>query len=547
MKKFWVILLSLGLLMAFAMPAAAVDVKFSGHYYAQGWYVDNPSVLDKSAPADTAAVGGTGNSSWATNNKRSSNAFYSQQFRLTTEFQVVEGLKLVTRIDALEKRWGDQSWAGGTGETQSRASFAGSAANNPIFGTKAQENIEFERAYLDFNVPFGKFQVGYMQFLMWGTDFLNTPLSAGGIRYFYSQGPWQAVAAVEKRGEAIGLSGGKYGASRNTYTPVGGAATTSPTASGMIGEGNDADKDVYDLGVIYKFKAGEAGLLYQYNRNAYGKSNYTNGYLTQLSGLFPYVKATFGNFFVEGEYVYGFGNVRSYENNGMQTSNGGSSAIAAGNTLGSAQDVGLTAQGLFLHGKYDFKPAYVGLQFIYLGGDDNSSSDKATGSIAGALQANYGFNRCLILWNADYGDNMGTMSGNAGSAVGATNRRTGGSYGVNQFMDNVWFYQIYAGIKPMPKMDVKLALSIASADKKPKSDVGAVGAAGYYSGATVKEFVSSQYGTELDLTASYKIYDNLTYLIGAGYLWTGDYFKGYESGVTVSNNYLLSHRLTLNF
>jgi hypothetical protein len=36
-------------------------------------------------------------------------------------------------------------------------------------------------------------------------------------------------------------------------------------------------------------------------------------------------------------------------------------------------------------------------------------------------------------------------------------------------------------------------------------------------------------------------------MIGAGYLWTGDYFKGYESGVTVSNNYLLSHKLTLNF
>jgi len=88
MKKFWVILLSLGLLMAFAMPAAAVDVKFSGSYYAQGWYVDNPSMLDKSAPADTATT-----TSWANNSKRSANAFYSQQFRLTTEFQVVEGLK----------------------------------------------------------------------------------------------------------------------------------------------------------------------------------------------------------------------------------------------------------------------------------------------------------------------------------------------------------------------------------------------------------------------------------------------------------------------
>ena len=112
MRKFWLLLLSIALIMAFAMPAAAVDVKFSGNYYAQGWYVDNPSVLDKSAPSTDP--------SWANNSRRSANAFYSQRFRLTTEFQVVEGLKLVTRLDALEKRWGDQSWAGATGETMSR-------------------------------------------------------------------------------------------------------------------------------------------------------------------------------------------------------------------------------------------------------------------------------------------------------------------------------------------------------------------------------------------------------------------------------------------
>ncbi len=520
MKKFWVILLSLGLLMAFAMPAAAVDVKFSGSYYAQGWYVDNPSMLDKSAPADTATT-----TSWANNSKCSANAFYSQQFRLTTEFQVVEGLKLVTRIDALEKRWGDQSWAGATGETQSRTNTWNGTAN----GSKIQENIEFERAYLDFNVPFGKFQVGYMQFLTWGTDFLNTPLSAGGIRYYFSQGPLMVVAAIEKRAEYMGLAGGKVGA-KGTAVASGG--------SGYIGDGNDADKDVYDLGAIYKFKAGEAGLLYQYARSSQYKAQHNNGYLTQISGLLPYAKLTFGNFFIEGEYAYGFGNLRSYENNGLASN-------ARVGTNGLAQDVSVTAQNLFLHGKVDLKPAYVGLQFVYMSGDDNSNSDKITGGLGSLLQANYGFNRTLMLWNADYGDNMGAMPGNITTAM--VNARTGVGYQPNQFMDNVWFYQIYAGITPMPKMDIKLAFSIANADKKPKSDVGAVGSAGYYTGAAVREFASSEYGKELDLTATYKIYDNLTYMIGAGYLWTGDYFKGYESGVAVSNNYLLSHRLTLNF
>ncbi len=525
MKKFWVILLSLGLLMAFAMPAAAVDVKFSGHYYAQGWYVDNPSVMNKdNAPAGATNLG--------------ANAFYSQQFRLTTEFQVVEGLKLVTRFDALEKRWGDQSWAGGVGETQTRSSAAGSGSTTtagPNYGSKLQENIEFERAYLDFNVPFGKFQVGYMQFLMWGTDFLNTPLSAGGIRYYYTQGPLMVVAAIEKRAEGVGLYGGKYG---------GGTAAAPGLGTSTIGAANDADRDVYDLGGIYKFGAGEAGLLYQYARSSLQKFEYANGYVANLNILLPYAKLTFGNFFVEGEAYYGFGSVRAYDNNGATTTNGASSA-ANGNR---AQDVGISAMGLFLHAKYDLKPAYFGGQFVYMSGDDNQNSDKMTGGIAGLFSANYGFNRALILWNADYGDNMGNMKGNITSAIGSTNVRVpAASYQVNQFMDNVWFYQLYVGVQPTPKMDIKLAFSIASADKKPKNDVGTVGSAGYYTGNTVKEFASNSYGSELDLTASYKIYDNLTYMIGAGYLWTGDYFKGYDAGVAVQNNYLLSHRLTLNF
>ena len=525
MRKFWLLLLSIGLIMAFAMPAAAVDVKFSGNYYAQGWYVDNPSVLDKSAPSTDP--------SWTNNSRRSANAFYSQRFRLTTEFQVVEGLKLVTRFDALEKRWGDQSWAGSTGETQSRtnAGYATGTAGQ----AKIQENLEFERAYLDFNVPFGKFQVGYIEYLVWGTSFLNTTLSAGGIRYMYNQGPWQAVAAVEKRAEQLGLAGGKLGAKWTNATTGG---------SGYIGDGNDADRDVYDLGGIYKFKTGEAGLLYQYIRSSQFKTQFNNGYLTQLSGLYPYAKLTFGKLFLEGEFMYGFGDLRSYEINGGNTN---ANQPTAGANLNKAQNVSLTALGAYAHAKYDLKPAYLGAKFVYISGDDQSNSDKATGSILQSLQMNRSFYPTLILWNDDYQNNMGNIPGNVPAGATGTNRRTGQSYAVRQEMDNVWFYQVYAGVKPTPKIDVSAALSIASADKKPKSDVGAVGSLGYYGGATVTEFVSAQYGTELDLTASYKIYDNLTYMIGAGYLWTGDYFKGYNSNAVVSNNYLLSHKLTLTF
>ncbi len=517
MKRILVTLLSLGLIMVFAMPAAAVDVKFSGEYYAQGWYVDNPSVLDKGEKAGAA--------SWTNNSLRGPNAFYGQRFRLTSEFQVVEGLKLVTRFDAMEKRWGDQAWAGATGETQSRTQTpTGSPSNgagSALAGAgtvKTQENIEWERAYLDFNVPFGKFQVGYMQYLTWGTSFLDTTLTAGGIRYYYNQGPWQVVAATEKRAEYVGLN------------------------ANNIGIANDADRDLYDLGVTYKFTPGQAGILYQYMRSAQNKWQQANGYLTQLNGFYPYAQLTFGNFFIEAEGVYGTGTLRSYESTTTAASVGGTTPAS------NAQNVSLNAYAAYVHGMYDFKPAYIGAKFVYISGDDNSNSDKASGSILQSLQMNRSFYPTLILWNDDYQNNLGNIQGNIPAGATGANRRTGQTYAVRQEMDNVWFYQIYAGFKPTPKMDLKAAFSIASADKAPKSDVGTTGQAGYYNpGAAVQEFVSTKYGNELDLTATYKIYDNLTYMIGMGYLWVGDYFKGYDNNAVVKDNYLLTHKLTLNF
>ncbi len=45
MKRFWLVLLSLGLIVAFSTSAMAVDVKFSGEYYAAGMYLDKTTLL----------------------------------------------------------------------------------------------------------------------------------------------------------------------------------------------------------------------------------------------------------------------------------------------------------------------------------------------------------------------------------------------------------------------------------------------------------------------------------------------------------------------
>ena len=147
MKKFWIVLLALGLVAGFALSASAADVKFSGSYYVAGIYADKPS-MNKDQNSNAGAVAGP-------------QAFYYQRLRVQTEFRVAEGLNLVTRFDALERRWGDNRWMG-TGDTYNRLQ------NGAV---QAQENIEFERAYLDFTTKIGRFNVGYQKFVTWGTEF----------------------------------------------------------------------------------------------------------------------------------------------------------------------------------------------------------------------------------------------------------------------------------------------------------------------------------------------------------------------------------------
>jgi hypothetical protein len=104
-------------------------------------------------------------------------------------------------------------------------------------------------------------------------------------------------------------------------------------------------------------------------------------------------------------------------------------------------------------------------------------------------------------------------------------------------MKNAWFLQGRVGASPTPKLDLLASLSWATADKKPEIAP--------YSGV---HFPNGGYGFEIDLTGTYKITNNLSYMLGAGYLFTGDYFKGYGvPGMDVQDDFILINKLTLSF
>ena len=556
MKKFTVVLMAMAIAMVFAIPAGALDIKVNGQWYMAGWYANNPSLLDKDSSAAT-------DPSWAANRvpgkdvylesghlesgrtNRGPVAFYTHKLRLNTTFQIVDGLALKTQFDALEAVMGDATWAGGFAGRASQQSS--SRSSQGAQGAAAQESIEFEAAWVDFKVPFGRIQAGYVpNGIGFGTAFLIDPYTWPTIRFDTQVGPLNVFASIFKirewkNSDAFGRGG--------------------VTSNGTV---NDSDSDAYRIGLVYKMKPGEVGVMYELWRDARAKAGAGNatfaggyndssagqwgmvptgsqGWVTQISTVNPYFKLNLGPVYFEGEGYYRFGKLRKYE------------TVTAGNTQ--PEDIDVSAWGAYLQARATFKPFYVGGIFVYMSGDDLEKTDKATGSIGQLMGDNYAFNPCLILWNFEYVDAMGWNQGNIPiTALG--NPRTLESYQNTRYMDNVFFYQLYAGMYITPKLDVVAKLAYAYADKKPRMGIGPVGStltnnttnrALALVGIKNLEFVDDKYGTELDILANYRIYNNLTYTVGFGYLWTGDYFKGYDPLATVKNNYIVMHKLNLMF
>ena len=445
MKKFLVVLLSLGLLVAFGATASAADVTFGGSYYVVGVYNDNANL--------TASDAGN------------SRAFFYQRLRLMPVFKIAEGLTLTTRFDVMEKQWGQTNW-------KSTAAVDGDNTNsrrNPGGTQKAQENIEWERGYVTFKTAIGQFDVGYQIAAAWGTVFADNEDTKPRIKFATQAGPLTLLAIFEKRFEAdASLVPGYYGKA-------------------------DADSDNYYLAAVYAFKGGNAGLLYGYIFNNTTRLAATPNRM-QLHLLAPYVKATFGPVYVEGEVNYWFGKQVAYDN------------------VAGATDQKRDGWSAYALAKVNMGPAYFGGQVGWSAGWDGTGNTMKTGGGGGS-----DWNPALILMN----DELATWSGtSSGTQIGANASNSGKA--------NMLLWNVFGGFNPSPTMNLEMAFTSAAADK-------------------VAAHWDKEMGMEVDVKASYKIYDNLTYMVGAGYLWTGDYFKKGVSTASIGNDYILMNRLTLSF
>jgi len=356
-------------------------------------------------------------------------------------------------------------------------------------GSKLAENIEFARAYVDAKMGSGSLRVGYHNTGTTGTAFADSEATAGVIRYYLFSGPWSGYIGFEKQQEKEWSS---------NYT--------------LTGTNSDADADQWKGQIVYKWSGGDAGLGYTFYNDKSGNTSAPAGLgqdnFYRRQKINPYFRGTFGGLYVEAEVTYQMGDYISYNQAGYK-------------------DVSLGGWNWYAKAQYTMGPVYVGGQYAYVQGDDGATTDK----YEGGFKSGRDYKPCLIFLNSDldyWAGSLGTnLTFNGYSSQGA---------------ENFTLYQIFAGVKPIKKLDLFASYSIMSLNQKTTySSIAADGS------LTAKTYVDDKIGSEFDITATYKIYDNLAYMIGYGYLWAGDAFKGTSAANVVANDWLLMHKLTLTF
>jgi len=252
----------------------------------------------------------------------------------------------------------------------------------------------------------------------------------------------------------------------------------------------DLDSDKYALGGIYTDKNIEGGMLAVFYNNATNRTA-TTPYKGKYYALIPYAKAKIGPVAIQAEIDYVFGKYAEYD--------------TAGTT-----DVNVNSISGFVDALGTFGPVYVGATFAYAQGQGDDATKINTVANGGR-----DWNPCLILWNEDF-----TYWVDA----------TGTNTNKGNVMTNAFLYQVRGGVKPTDKLDIGMSVAFAQQDK-----------------TTVANQISKDLGWEIDVTGSYKITNNLSYMLGVGYLIPNDAYKGATAATTLNNTYLVINKLTLSF
>jgi hypothetical protein len=252
----------------------------------------------------------------------------------------------------------------------------------------------------------------------------------------------------------------------------------------------DTDADTFYLAGNWVSENISAGVLFAYTDDARASDTIPEGtalapaarYWATPMSLLPYFVAKFGPFGLQGEARYDFGTARDWVED------------AAGS------DVDFDAWALNLEGTFDFGLGVAQLGYAWVSGQERPSfpgdnRDVTSGQIG-------------VDWVK-----LAILTGDTGPQSGGGVLGGFGGYGEGGNTDGLSLIYLGADFKPMEDLSVGFVAGFASADE---TDAGQ----------------DDDLGWEINVMASYTIFDNLTNKLVIGYLDGGDYWEGsrYDPG-----------------
>ncbi|MBU0682353.1 MAG: hypothetical protein KKD73_13130 [Proteobacteria bacterium] len=281
--------------------------------------------------------------------------------------------------------------------------------------------------------------------------------------------------------------------------PLGACVFIQKSAENDSAAGNssvDEDSDLYEASAWYKTKDLVAALAYDYYD--FNQTTTADSSRHRIKG---YYNQNFSNIYAEMEFSYDWGTIDS-DTVGVADQDVDTFALMA--------DVGMTIS------KLD-----VGMLFFYASGDDDNTDTDRESAMGYVYTTGLGeqFQPYQIL--------TGRHTGMLSTDVVNSNN--------NMEMAGVMSLGVHADFAVTDKINLHTAVAYAQADVDE------------FNGVDIDE----EYGWEIDLGASYKLMDNLTYSVDFGYLMAGDFFKGYDIVANATTDaedvYVLNHRLSMEF
>jgi len=418
-----------------------------------------------------------------------STAFYFQRLQLTTEFVAAPGLSLITRANIMERVWGGPRTASGT-TLDTVGIYTTSAATR-----SENENIGFDYAYLNYLSPIGLFRVGYMPDYAWGTVFHDNETPAGKLSYILPVGNWKLGLQIVK------IADNSFSANLTTARQA------------------DHDTDKAQAFFVYSAKNFDGGMIYVYANDAANRNPAPAISLkSKFHSVQPYIRATVGPVKIQAELDYYFGDIATFDTLPAGFSNQKLNSLAG-----------------WIDAVATFGSVYVGGTFAYAQGNGSDVTTVNAYSSGGK-----DWSPTLIMWNSDRNYWIGNITGHGNGTASGT-----ASFGT--VMTNAFFYQVKAGVRPTDKLDICASVAFAQADTLNGLGTTQSALGGLIGLTSQAGYVSKDYGYEIDVVGIYKITSNLTYMLGVGYLITGDYFKGSDPTNHISNDYIVTNKVTLTF